>query len=75
MEASWGLFASFDYRYVGEGYKKKYEVGYAGSKKKTIDYWVADAQVGYQHKGCSVTLDGDKHFWREVSCLWVRIFL
>lgn len=57
-----GFFAGFDYRYVGEGYKAKYEVGYAGSKKKTIDYWVADAQIGYQYKNYSVTLDATNIF-------------
>jgi outer membrane receptor protein involved in Fe transport len=57
-----GFFAGFDYRYVGEGYKAKYEVGYSGSKKKTIDYWVADAQIGYQYKNYSVTLDATNIF-------------
>ncbi len=57
-----GFFAGFDYRYVGEGYKAKYEAGYAEPKKKTIDYWVADAQIGYQYKSYSVTLDATNIF-------------
>ncbi|MEA1900711.1 MAG: TonB-dependent receptor [Thermodesulfobacteriota bacterium] len=57
-----GFFAGFDYRYVGEGYKEKYEAGYAGPKRKTIDYWVADAQIGYQYKSYSVTLDATNIF-------------
>ncbi|MBC2696524.1 MAG: TonB-dependent receptor [Desulfobacteraceae bacterium] len=57
-----GFFAGFDYRYVGEGYKKKYAVGSTEPKKKTIDYWVADAQIGYQYKSYSVTLDATNIF-------------
>lgn len=57
-----GFFAGFDCRYVGEGYKEKYEDGYAGAKKKTIDYWVADARIGYRYKIYSVTLDATNIF-------------
>lgn len=57
-----GFFAGFDCRYVGEAYKEKYEDGYSGSKKKTIDYWVVDAKIGYQYKIYSVTLDATNIF-------------
>lgn len=57
-----GFFAGFDARYVGEGEKDKYEVGYTGVKKKTIDYWVTDVQVGYQYKNYALTLDATNIF-------------
>lgn len=52
-----GLFAGFDYRYVGEGYLEDYAADYTGNRKTTMDYWVADAQIGYQYKKYSLTLD------------------
>lgn len=52
-----GLFAGFDYRYVGEAYLEDYAADYIGERKNTIDYWVADAQIGYQYRKYSLTLD------------------
>lgn len=52
-----GLFAGFDYRYAGEGYLEDYPAGYAGERKYTIDYWVADAKVGYRFDAYSLTFD------------------
>lgn len=57
-----GFFAGFDTRYVGEGEKDRYEVGYTGDRKKTIDYWVTDVQVGYQYKNYALTLDATNIF-------------
>lgn len=52
-----GLFAGCDYRYVGEGYLEDYSSDYTGSRRYTIGYWVADAQIGYQYKAYSLALD------------------
>lgn len=52
-----GFFAGFDTRFVGEGEKNKYEVGYNGIREKTIDYLVTDLQLGYQYKNYSIALD------------------
>jgi iron complex outermembrane recepter protein len=56
-KAAEGLFAGFDYRYVGEAYLEDYAAGYTGNRRSTIDYWVADAQIGYQYQKYSLTLD------------------
>ncbi len=52
-----GFFAGFDTRYVGEGAKDKYEAGYTGIRRTTIDYLVTDVQLGYQYNNYSLTLD------------------
>ena len=52
-----GVFAGCDYRYVGEGYLEDYPSDYAGSRRYTIGYWVADAQIGYQYKAYSLAMD------------------
>ncbi|MBU1054188.1 MAG: TonB-dependent receptor [Proteobacteria bacterium] len=52
-----GLFAGFDYRYVGEADLEDYPSNYTGNQKTTIDYWVANAQIGYQWNQYSLTLD------------------
>jgi len=52
-----GLFAGFDYRYAGEGYLEDYPAGYAGERRHTIDYWVADAKIGYRFDAYSLTFD------------------
>ena len=52
-----GLFAGFDYRYVGEADLEDYATDYIGDRRNTIDYWVADAQIGYQYSKYSLTLD------------------
>jgi outer membrane receptor protein involved in Fe transport len=52
-----GFFAGFDTRFVGEGEKSKYEVGYNGVREKTIDYLVTNVQLGYQYKSYALTLD------------------
>ena len=52
-----GVFAGFDYRYVGESDLKDYASDYTGTRKTTIDYCVADAQIGYRYDKYSLTLD------------------
>lgn len=52
-----GFFAGIDYRYVGDSDKEAYAVGYTGIRRKTMDFWVADMQVGYRVKMYSLTLD------------------
>ena len=57
-----GMFAGFDYRYVGEAYLEDYATDYVGTRKNTIDYWVANAQIGYRYKKYSLTLDAKNLF-------------
>jgi iron complex outermembrane receptor protein len=52
-----GIFAGCDYRYVGDAYLEDYPSGYTGSRRYTIGYWVADAQIGYQYKAYALCLD------------------
>lgn len=52
-----GFFAGFDYRFVGEGQLDNSAIDDTGTRASTIDYQVADARVGYQYKGYSLTLD------------------
>ncbi len=52
-----GLFAGFDYRYSGESFLEDYPGDYTGNRKYTIDYWVADARIGYRIDPYSLTLD------------------
>ncbi|MBU1196252.1 MAG: TonB-dependent receptor [Proteobacteria bacterium] len=52
-----GFFAGFDTRFVGEGEKDKYAVGYTGVRQKSIDYLVTDVKLGYQYKNYTITLD------------------
>ncbi len=52
-----GLFAGFDYRYAGEGQLEDYPTNYNGERKYTIDYWVADTQLGYRLDAYSLTFE------------------
>jgi len=52
-----GIFAGFDARYVGEGLTRAYPANFAGFRRNTIDYWVCDAQLGYNYKIYSLGLD------------------
>ena len=54
---SQGFFAGFDYRYVGDADKEAYAVDFTGTRRKTMDYWVADAQIGYRYNTYSLSLD------------------
>ncbi|MBT8339168.1 MAG: TonB-dependent receptor [Desulfatitalea sp.] len=56
------FFAGFDYRYVGEGRLDNYAADYTGYKASTIDYWVADAQIGYRFRSYSLSLDAKNIF-------------
>ncbi|MCI5210550.1 MAG: TonB-dependent receptor [Candidatus Electrothrix sp. ATG2] len=52
-----GLFAGFDYHYAGEAQLEDHPTGYSGERKYTIDYWVADAKVGYRQDEYSLTFE------------------
>jgi iron complex outermembrane receptor protein len=54
---SQGFYAGFDYRYVGDADKEAYAVDFTGTRRKTMDYWVADAQIGYRYNTYSLSLD------------------
>jgi outer membrane receptor protein involved in Fe transport len=52
-----GLFTSLDYRYAGEGLLEDYSSDYTGERKYSMDYWVADAKLGYRLDEYSLTFD------------------
>lgn len=71
-----GLFAGFDYRYVGEGLLDDYSNDYVGERKNTLDYWVADAKVGYRHNEYSLTFEVknafDERYPSTEAATWLR---
>lgn len=52
-----GMFAGFDYRYAGEGYLEDYPSDYSGERRYTINYWLANAKVGYRLDEYSLTFE------------------
>lgn len=71
-----GLFASFDYRYVGEAQLDDYPSNYNGIRGDTIAYWVVDAQLGYRINDYSLTFDiknaFDERYPSTEAATWLR---